>query len=162
MQLKQRGFSLIEVLITVAVLATGLAAMARFQGVVLQGSSLARERSEAVALAEQKIEQLRNYRQLQTITNTVSATGVIDFSDIQDANACPTSGRSETINTATAVYTRTCYSAPPTVSSSYSYITITVQVSWSRPGASGNSDAANVILTTVITNTDPRYSGEVV
>ena len=142
-----RGFSLIEVLITVAVLAVGLVAMARFQGTALQTSSLAKDRSEAAALAEQKIEQLRNF------TN---------FSDIGTTLACGT----DTITLQGSEYTRTC-SLGNTVSSGllYQYRNVTVRVTWTRPGASVDTSCATqvdtcVTLTTTINNAELRYSGE--
>lgn len=131
-----RGFSLIEVLITVAVLAVGLVAMARFQGTALQVSSLAKDRNEAVALAEQKIEQLRNFRY---------------FSDIGGASLpCGT----DTIGG----YTRTCSLGATVTNAIYSYRTVTVSVVWSRPGASTTD--TTVTLTTTINNSELRYSGE--
>ncbi len=151
----QHGFSLIEVLVTIAVLAVGLIAMAHFQGTVLQGSSLARERSEAVALAEQKIEQLRNYRDL------ANSSAALDYIDI--AVACATTGTTEAAysNSGTSgntVYSRTCTSAAPVTSGTYSYTQITVTVTWGRPG--GSTADTTVALRSIITNANPRYSGK--
>lgn len=152
----QQGFSLIEVLITVGVLAVGLIAMARFQVTVLQGSSLARERSEAVAFAEQKIEQMRNYRDV-----TSNNDSVLDFAEIYSTNPpaltppnCSTAGTTNT----TGVYTRTCTGTAPVTSGNYSYIRVTVTVTWSRPGASAQD--TTVTLSSIITNANPRYSGK--
>lgn len=156
-QTKQSGFSLIEVLIAISVLAVGLIAMARFQATVLQGSSLARERSEAVALAEQKIEELRNYR------DAINTTTALDYSEI--AASCATTGTVETTvysnssNTGNTVYTRTCTSTAPVNSGNYSYTQITVKVTWSRPGATAGTDA-QISLSSVITNANPRHSGK--
>lgn len=142
-----RGFSLIEVLITVAVLAVGLAAMARFQGTALQASSLAKDRNEAAALAEQKIEQLRNFKY---------------FSEIGGATLpCGT----DTVG----AYTRTCGLGNTVTSAAYSYRSVTVWVAWSRPGASSVTRLCGsvtvsvdtcVTLTTIINNAELRYSGE--
>lgn len=157
-QTKQSGFSLIEVLIAISVLAVGLIAMARFQATVLQGSSLARERSEAVALAEQKIEQLRNYR------DAINTTTALDYSEI--AASCATgSGTVENSvysNSGTSgntVYTRTCTSAAPVNSGNYSYTQVTVRVTWTRPGATAGTDA-QITLVSIITNANPRHSGK--
>ncbi len=153
----QSGFTLIEVLIAVIVLAVGLIAMARFQATVLQGSSLARERSEAVALAEQKIEQLRNYRDL---TNSSTA---LDYSDI--AASCATGGGtteeavySNSSGTGNTVYSRTCTSTAPVISGTYSFLQVTVTVTWNRPG--GSAADTTVTLRSIITNANPRYSGK--
>lgn len=152
---RQSGFTLIEVLIAVVVLAVGLIAMARFQATVLQGSALARERSEAVALAEQKIEQLRNYRDL------ANSSTVLDYVDI--AAACATTGTLETAvysnssGSGNTVYSRTCTSTAAVTSGTYSYTPITVTVTWSRPG--GSTADTTVTLRSIITNANPRYSG---
>jgi len=55
-----RGVALIDALVALAVLAIGLLALAQFQGGMLASSSLSKARSEAVQLAEDKIEELRN------------------------------------------------------------------------------------------------------
>lgn len=60
-----KGFSLLEVLITLIVLGMGLISLAMFQGAVIKDSGLAKERSIAVYLAQQKIEDLRNYAALE-------------------------------------------------------------------------------------------------
>lgn len=65
LRINNRGFSLLEVLITLIVLGMGLISLAKFQGTVIKDSSLAKERSIAVYLAQQKIEDLRNYAILQ-------------------------------------------------------------------------------------------------
>lgn len=158
-QTKQSGFSLIEVLIAISVLAVGLIAMARFQATVLHGSSLARERSEAVALAEQKIEQLRNYR------DAINTTAAPDYSEIaalcatgtgtvENNNVYSNSGKS-----GNTVYTRTCTSAAPVSSGNYSYTQVTVRVTWARPGATADTDA-QITLISIITNANPRFSGK--
>ena len=53
------GFSLLEVLITLVVLGTGLISLARFQGAVLQENDGTKARSVALQLAEERIEQFR-------------------------------------------------------------------------------------------------------
>lgn len=154
----QHGFSLVEVLVTVGVLAVGLVAMARFQGTVLLGSSFARERSEAVALAEQKIEQMRNYRDV--VSNYDS---FLDFPEIYATNPPPLTPRNcanttDTLSGLSSSYTRTCTSSAPVTTANYSYITVTVRVTWSKPGASAQD--TTVSLSSIITNANPRYSGQ--
>lgn len=57
----ERGVSLIEVLITLVVLGMGLMSLAKFQSTVMKDNSLGKERSVAIHLAEQKMEDLRNF-----------------------------------------------------------------------------------------------------
>lgn len=58
--LRQRGVSLIDVMIAVAVLATGMLAMAALQGSLVRAGSESRTRSQAVALAEGVLGSLRS------------------------------------------------------------------------------------------------------
>lgn len=72
-----RGFSLIEVLIALAVLAVGFAAVAKFQATVFEYSAGAKERAIAARLAEEKIADLRHYETLAPATS-----GMISYRDI--------------------------------------------------------------------------------
>ncbi len=62
----QKGVSLIEVLITLVVLGMGLMSLAKFQGTVMKDNSTGKERTVAIHLAQQKLEDLRNFRILGT------------------------------------------------------------------------------------------------
>ena len=55
------GFSLIEALLSLAVLSFGLLAIASFQGSLVIGSGYNKTRSEAMALAQQKLDDIRGY-----------------------------------------------------------------------------------------------------
>ncbi len=72
---KQTGFSLLEMLITIIVLASGLLAIASMYGAILSANTLSKQRSEAVVLAEKKLEELRgqSYASLVSATDTVTA-----------------------------------------------------------------------------------------
>lgn len=61
---RQRGFTLIESLLAFVALAIGLLALLRVQPELRQHAELARQRSEAVRLAQQEIEDLRGFAQL--------------------------------------------------------------------------------------------------
>ena len=63
------GFSLIEVLVALCVLAFGMLAMAKLQITSSQASSLATTRTEAIAAAEAKIEELRNFTSYSELGN---------------------------------------------------------------------------------------------
>jgi prepilin-type N-terminal cleavage/methylation domain-containing protein len=58
---RQRGFTLIESLLAFVVLTIGLLALLRVQPELRQHAELARQRSEAVRLAQQEIEGLRSF-----------------------------------------------------------------------------------------------------
>lgn len=56
-----KGFSLIDVLVAVVVLSVGLLALAALQGNIVRGASAARTQTQAMALAQEKLEQLRGF-----------------------------------------------------------------------------------------------------
>jgi hypothetical protein len=58
---RQAGVGLIELLVSVLVLSVGLVALARLQIELVRGAADSRARSAAVALAEEKLEDLRSY-----------------------------------------------------------------------------------------------------
>lgn len=60
-QVPRDGFSLIEVLVAVVVLSVGLIALAALQGNLVRGSSATRAQSQATALAQEKLEQMRGF-----------------------------------------------------------------------------------------------------
>ena len=62
----QAGVSLIEVLITLVVLGMGLMSLAKFQGTVMKDNSMGKERTVAIHLAQQKLEDLRNFSEVTT------------------------------------------------------------------------------------------------
>jgi len=78
---QQRGASLFESLIAFAVLAAGTVAAARLQGQLRLEGDLARERSEAVRLGEEHMEQLRSF------SAVAAASGVTSYADVRDADA---------------------------------------------------------------------------
>lgn len=69
----QRGLSLVEVFVALLVLSVGLIALAKLQVDLVRGSSDARTRTVALALAEEKIEDLRTFAR-STDTGTWSVT----------------------------------------------------------------------------------------
>ena len=58
---RQTGFSLTEALVAFAVITGGLLAVASFQAGLFNNSAYNKARTEALGLAQQKIEELRHY-----------------------------------------------------------------------------------------------------
>lgn len=59
-RIRTRGFVLIEALIALLIVSLGALAMAKLESLTLSAAGEARQRSEAMAIAQQKMEQLRN------------------------------------------------------------------------------------------------------
>ncbi|MCF6217272.1 MAG: prepilin-type N-terminal cleavage/methylation domain-containing protein [Gammaproteobacteria bacterium] len=80
---KNRGFSLLEVLITLVVLSTGLMAVAKFQGQLIQSSTLAKNRTIAINLAQDKMEGLRgrDFALLASGTDTIDGSNLASISE---------------------------------------------------------------------------------
>jgi type IV pilus assembly protein PilV len=62
------GFTLVESMLTLAIMSVGLLALAGLQITALRGNDLSRRMTTAVSIAEQNIEQLKNtpYTNIQT------------------------------------------------------------------------------------------------
>lgn len=76
--LNNKGFSLIEMLIAVTILAVGLLAVAGLQITAIQGNSQGNSVSQATALAEDRIESIRNmdYAAISFVPNPNIETNV--------------------------------------------------------------------------------------
>ena len=77
-QASQRGFSLMEVLIGIAIFAIGMLALASLQGALTRSTAEAKVRTTAVNIAERVIEGQRGFAELVT-------GGAFSFEDIDDA-----------------------------------------------------------------------------
>lgn len=85
----QRGSALIEALVAFLVLSLGMIAIARVQGHLRLGADVARQRSEAVRLAQEDMETLRGFASIEE-----AADGTRSFDAIASA--------SRSVNTGTA------------------------------------------------------------
>lgn len=133
---RQRGFSILEVLITLVVLAGGLLAIGGLYGKIMNGSAAAKERNEAVVLAEKKLEELR-YALYASIA-----------SGSDSVNATTGSGGSANFSRSWSV----------TSSASPAYKTVTVTVSWTD----SRNQSQSAVLTSRISGIDPTRSGELI
>jgi len=136
---KQRGFTLTEALVSFAITASGLLVIASFQAGLFSGSAYSKARTEALSLAQQKIEQFRHY------THASDANFIDDNGDgIMDADATYTDAAIVGQN---ATFTRTW-----ALSTSGRTKKIDVTVSW-RDRA---NDVQSVMLATQLAWISPR------
>jgi len=129
----QRGVSLIEAIVAMAVMAFGMMAIVGLQATLRQNSDIAKQRSEAVRLAEEAIEQWRAY-------STLGAYDAIAIGEMTDP---PTAGLNAT------------YTLKRIVAPGQGWKSIAVQVSWvDRTG-----QIQSVTLNSIIAAADPALSG---
>jgi prepilin-type N-terminal cleavage/methylation domain-containing protein len=138
-----RGFSLIESLIALVLVAFGLLALVGVSTRLAQSEDVARQRGEAARLAQAKIEDLRSYTQI------AAASGVVSWDSL--AGGTDTVGSSEDYAT-NASFTRTWQLRGAT---SDPMRNLQVQVSWTdRAG-----EAQAVSYASLISRTDPTDVG---
>ncbi len=139
---RQRGATLIEALIAFLVLSLGMLAMARLQNHLRLNSDVARQRSEAVRLAQEDIETLRSFATI------ASAPGVRSYAAIAPAEISVQSG--------TGFHSNASYEVARSVDASDASAlkTATVAVHWlDRTGG-----AQQAVLSSVIARSNPALS----
>ncbi|MBC7940151.1 MAG: pilus assembly protein PilV, partial [Chitinophagaceae bacterium] len=142
-RMSPRGIALIEALVALAVMAFGLLSVAGLQVVLRQNADNAKQRSEAVRLAQEEIEELRAYSSLTGPVGTVAYNNLVDVPrlelDTDDSNT-------------TFYLTRTVSDSPIPA-----YKTLTVDVDWlDRVGAT-----QNVRLSTAVLGVEPALAATV-
>jgi Tfp pilus assembly protein PilV len=133
----QRGFTIIEALVALLIMTFGLLAASGMQMTLSSNADVSKQRTEAMRLAQEKMEYLRSYSQLTTATGVVSWAGLASGTDS---------------NTTNATYSRTWSLGG---SSSDTHRVVSVAVSWTD--RSGESQS--ITLNSVISKTDPSDTG---
>lgn len=137
---KTAGISLIELMVTVVVIAIGMTALVKFHGKVIKTNAMANQRNEAINLAQAKIEELRNY---DAIASGVGVSAAYD--SIADGN--------DEVDRANTSYTRTWTSTEDLTNG---YKTLNVLVEWT--GQDNSSQDVNV--ETIIAGYEPSDVGD--
>ena len=137
----QQGFSLLETLIAVVVIAVGLLAVASLQSHLIGTSADNKAKAEAMAIAQARLDQFRNY------TNSVTDETGFDtlFADTSGYTN-PTS-----INGVNAAFTRSEF-----IAASANTKDISVQVGWNDR----HGDAQTVVMSTSLGWQPPRAVGD--
>lgn len=151
----QAGFTLIEALIALVVMAVGMLALGGMQIAMNRNSDVAKQRSEAVRLAQLKLEELRSYDGLATGTFTYAADVVSSPADetICPTCAAPLDSTTNTTFTRSWTVTRNDGVTPAVATDPQKWID--VRVAWTdRSG-----QAQEVRLKSVIARNDPFSLG---
>ncbi|MBW8831390.1 MAG: hypothetical protein JF606_18595 [Burkholderiales bacterium] len=137
----QRGISLVEALIAFLVLSLGTLGMSKLQSHLRLHSDIARQRSEAVRIAQEDMESLRSF------TSTTTEMNEHSYGDISSASATIAPSRERSGNTS--------FHVERSISEGNGFRTASVSVNW--PDRLGHRQ--HVILESVIAGTPPRLSG---
>jgi type IV pilus modification protein PilV len=155
-----RGFALIEVLVSVVVVAFGMLALASMQMNLSRNADVAKQRSEAVRLAQEKMECLRAYTQITTSATASAARncmGALLAVDTWDGMA---NVGSDPLNPISSAYSNTTYTRSWAFDSRYTSASsqrpVTVTVTWTdRAG-----EVQTYQLSSVISQSNPDNAGE--
>lgn len=137
---KIQGFSIVEALIAALIVAIGIIGLARLQGITLLNSSESRARTDALNLAQEKIEELRSFSN-QTTYDVMS--------DGENANTEPSMAGGN------ANFTRTWRITA--CANSMKCKLVNVSVNWSD----SRGEAQQIQLTSYIRQIDPVKTGVV-
>lgn len=137
---RQTGATLLEILIALIILMTGVLIMTKFQSDITRSRSSINQQSEAMLIATNKLDGLRHYVVLN------SAAGSPAYEDISSGNSTVT-GMNGTYNLNWTV----------TENMTPSYKTIRVTVTWTDQ----SNQTQNITLDSIIGKMDPTASGRV-
>ena len=140
---RQRGTTLLEALVALLVLALGMFSVARVQTQLRLNADMARQRSEAVRLAQEDLERLRAYSVLAATAGARAYADIVTSTTVIDAAA------------ANAGSTRYQVARNVTPSDAPLAKNASVAVSW-EDRAGGEHQ---VVLNSVISGSNPAYSG---
>lgn len=152
---RQRGVTLIEALVALLVMSFGMMALVGLMGNLRRGADLAKQRGEAVRLAQTDLETLRSYSELPTSTDPKKVT--FDGTIV-------TNTRTVTPADSNASFTVSRFVSPIKMGDDVVAKAVRVMVTWTdRAGESGStgqpSAPQSVTLDTVIARVDPGFSG---
>lgn len=142
MPMRQRGVSLMEAVVALAVMGFGMLGVAAMQSSLRANADIARQRAEAVRLAQEALESYRTYSVVAT------TAGKVAFDDISTPAATEIAGTN-------ATYTR---SLTVSATGSFNVKTVQVAVDWVDRG----NAAQQVLLASQIHRTPPELAGALI
>ncbi len=140
-QRRQRGVSLVEALVAVAVMGVGMLGLVGMQGSLRANSDIAKQRSEGVRLAQQAVEEWRAFSLIET------TAGVTDYADLTPGTTTET-GLAGTSTSFTRVRRVVAAAAPVRGKS------LTVEMDWAD--RSGQTQQAPLRLATFVAGVSPE------
>lgn len=140
---RQRGVSLMEAIVALALMAFGMLGLVGLQATLRQNADVARQRSEAVRLAQETLESQR------LVTTLAAQPGRLAWADLADGTRAP-----ETLAGQNASYQRQLTVADITGSRSKA---LQVQVQWQDRGG----QAQQVLLVSALTGSLPELAATV-
>lgn len=140
MRKNRSGQTLIEVLVTIVIIGIGVIALLRYQNYLGYSYSLAIQRNDAIRLAEQRIEILRDYNVLPT------TSGYTAYDDINSGSSVQTVGNTSF----TITWTVSSFTDP-------TYKILSVSVAW----VDRNSLAQNIRLVSRVAAVEPATSATI-
>lgn len=179
MNIRQRGFGLLEVLIAILVLSVGMLSLGSLHSMIIKSSSASKARSTAAMLAQEKLDDMVSYQQLTSGGNgtfgfaeIASNTGGAENADgtLKIPNGTTSVGNT-TYNRSWAVqdyYFCSENSAPSTsntcLAPNPNFKMITMSVTWDEPGTgpgcTNGSCSRAVSLQSVVAAISPASTGQ--
>ena len=141
-----KGFSFVEVLVSLVILSVGLIGTGKYQGTLLKTSSDVQARSQAINIAQKKIEEIKAYENLTAFADIKSSDTLI-----AEAAAAGSSLDFSTTGTNTIYaldWTVMQYTNPD-------YVEIEVVVSWNE----SHGAPQQIKLNSILSQSDPNNSG---
>lgn len=135
------GFGLIEILVTLGVLSIGIVGVTVLHSTVTKQSAENKSRAEALAIAQSRIEDMRNY--------TGAVNSLAEFNS-RFANTA------DFANSTTVTGTNATYTRAERIAASGNMKTVTVRVTWTD----AEGDSQNVTLDTRLSYVPPRSIGD--
>ena len=152
-----RGFALIEVLVSLVVVAFGMLALAGMQLNLSRNADVAKQRSEAVRLAQEKMECLRAFSQLAASATTSATRNCMGALRAVNTWTDMATVASDPVNPITSAYSNTSYARSWTIggAAADTQRAITVTLAWTdRAG-----EAQTYTLSSVVSRSNPDNTG---